>query len=398
MLRSQTLLSHICNVKMSKDSRSKRIRRFLLLIHCLLLAPLRGRANKKPASLSKIIVVLTGKLGDIVCGTPVLFALRKHAPYAHIIVAGAAKLQRSVLAESGLVDEYLNFDDENVISLIKNTGADAAVVTGPSYFAVALLYIACIPLITAPRIVGGYSPSETRPYKILQKFVSTFPYAVGNYAPRERLRALEPLGIFSDDIKKHLAFSAEAKERVRQFLAKNDLDPKKDFIVALSPSAGNKIKEWPEEKFAQVGDWLIRKHNAKLFILGGPGDVEKVAQTMRHMNESSKALSVTDFSLDDLKAFVSQLHLFISVDTGPIYIAEAFDVPTVDITGPIDEKEQPPIGPRNKVVVPPGPRKPELFVLNARSYNYTEAKRQIDSIEPSLVIGVVDKLILDLRA
>ena len=36
------------------------------------------------------------------------------------------------------------------------------------------------------------------------------------------------------------------------------------------------------------------------------------------------------------------VHLFISVDTGPIYIAEAFNVPTVDIVGPVDENVQPP--------------------------------------------------------
>lgn len=382
---------------MSKDSRLKRIRRFLLLAYCLLLVPFRGRANRKPVSLSKIIVVLTGKLGDIVCGTPVLSAIRKHAPNVRIIVAGAAKLQRSVLSESGLVDEYLDFDDEHIVALIKRTGATAAVVTGPSYLAVALLYIAGVPLIAAPQIIGGYSPSETRPYKILQKFVSTFPYAIGNYAPRERLRALESLGIFSDDTKKHLGFSNTAKERVKQFFMKNNLDPKKDFIVALSPSAGNKIKEWPEEKFATVGDWLIQKHAAKLLILGGPGDVGKVAQTVGYMIEGSKVVSITDFSLDDLKALMSLLHLFVSVDTGPIYIAEAFGVPTVDITGPIDENEQPPISPINRVVVPPGPRKPELFVLNARSYNYTEAKRQIDSIEPALVIDAIDALISYLR-
>ena len=50
------------------------------------------------------------------------------------------------------------------------------------------------------------------------------------------------------------------------------------------------------------------------------------------------------FSLDELKALIQRLSLFISVDTGPIYIAEAFDVPTIDIIGPMDENEQPPRG------------------------------------------------------
>ena len=96
-------------------------------------------------------------------------------------------------------------------------------------------------------------------------------------------------------------------------------------------------------------------------------------------------------NIDELKALISKMSAFISVDTGPIYIAEAFGVSTIDIVGPMDENEQPSRGPRHKVVV--GERlKPELHIMNARVYDETEARRQIDSITVDMVMRAFREL------
>ena len=118
---------------------------------------------------------------------------------------------------------------------------------------------------------------------------------------------------------------------------------------------------------------------------------------MSLLRSEMKILETTDFDIDELKALIAKLHLLIAIDTGPIYIAEAFDIPTIDIIGPIDEKEQPPRGPLNRNVLPPERKRPELFVLNARSYNRKEAIRQVRSITVSLVINEIDLLISDIK-
>jgi len=101
-------------------------------------------------------------------------------------------------------------------------------------------------------------------------------------------------------------------------------------------------------------------------------------------------------NIDELKAVVARLDLFISADTGPIYIAEAFQVPTVDIVGPVDEKEQPLIGLRNLIVVAKRKR-PELKVMNARFYNEEEARRQVEEIKLEKVINKFEELLKVLR-
>jgi heptosyltransferase-2 len=350
-----------------------------------------GRATRFPLSPSKVIVVLTGKLGDIVCGTPVLRALREHVPGIKITLYGDRKLQEALLSDSGLVDTYLDSHSTRVEDL-KKLEFDAAFVTGPSFEPVAKLFLARIPLVVAPRVEGGFSPAETRLYKILKKFIVTFPYRIDNYAPRERLRVLESIGIHTDDTNKLLGFSNTAKEKVDTYL-KNKGIGDKDFIVGISPSAGNKIKEWPTERFAQVANHINEKYKAVIIIIGGPGDKEMVGKVASSLEVNVRHLEITDFNIDELKALISRLKIFVAVDTGPIYIAEAFGIPTIDIVGPVDERVQPPRGERHINVIPPYERKPQLSILNARAYDAEEATRQSLSITVEMVNTAIDKLV-----
>lgn len=376
---------------------SRRLKRIVIVCRCLIRATLKGSVDVVPKNISRIILVPSGKLGDVVCTTPVLRALRERLPAAYIIIAGNSKFHRALLSDSGLVDEYLDLEEAGSIARIKKSRVDAAFVTGPSFEPAAKLFIAGVPLVVAPRIVGGFSPSETRPYKILQRFIKTFPYHIEAYAPRERLRVLESIGIFSDDTKKHLGFSEEAQKKTGQFLMDNGIDIEKDLVVGMSPSAGNKIKEWPEERFAKVADHLATKYQAKIIMVGTPSDESRIKNTIGHMRSDIQVLKITDFNIDMLKALVAKLSLFISVDTGPIYIAEAFNVPTVDIVGPVDEHVQPPRGPMHRSVVPPGRLRAELSILNARSYNTEEAVRQVLSISADAVLKEVDGLMHDIH-
>ncbi len=375
--------------------KSRRTQRIELLAKSIFRYLSSGKATKKPENFSSIIVAPTGKLGDVVCCTPVLAAIRKHLPQTKIIVAGNSKLHRAILADSSLADEYLDLDNGGAVDRIREVKASAAIVTGPSYEYVANLYIAGVPLVVAPTVTGGFSPSETRPYKILKKFIQTYPYALYEYAPRERLRGLEPIGIVTEDTKKVLGFSQAAKITVENFLKSCGINPN-DFVVAISATAGNKIKEWPEERFAAVADHVIEKHNAKVILIGGPNDREVIAEVKNAIRNKANVTEVTHFNIDELKALISKLNLFVAVDTGPIYIAEAFDVPTIDIVGPVDEHVQPPRGNIHRNVVPER-KKAELFILNARSYDAVEAERQTKSITVKNVCSALDSLLSDLR-
>lgn len=367
-----------------------RIRNIALFIMALAAALVRRRLRAAP---ERILVVPAGKLGDIVCTTPVLHAIRTHLPRAKIFVAEYGSAE-ALLDESGLVDAYVPTRTlREYRTALRRENIDTVLLTGPALYDLAAALIARVPRIIAPRVVGGYCPQQTRPYRVLLRFVDTFPYAIDAYAPRERLRSLEPLGVHADDTAKRLGFSDAARAARTVFWEKHGLT--EGSYAILSPGAGNKIKEWPGERFARVAEHIARK-GVPVVVIGTARDRKETRNTLKALVDTTRIIDATEqLSLDELKAVIAGAQFFVSVDTGPLYIAEAFGVPTIDIVGPVDERVQPPMGRRHLVVVPPRRTKAELFIMNARSYNEAEALRQVDSITVRAVTDAIDSLLGD---
>lgn len=359
-----------------------------LLIH--------GPATRVPKEIKSVCVVQSAKLGDMICTTPMFRAIKIRYPDALVTVVGDT-LNREVLAGNTDVDEYIVWHNDifEMKKIFLSHGFDIACITTPNAAVLTSLYLAGVRCIIAPCVENGWCPTETRLYKSLRNVCLMVPHRMGQYAPREYLRLLEPLGIHTEDTTKHLKYSDVSHEKVETFLRNNYLVEKK--FVIISPSAGNKIKRWPADRFARVAEYIVETYHMPVVVIGGKRDKEEVVAMMREIQKTERIIDASEqFSIDELKAFIAEAALFLSVDTGPIYIAEAFGVPTVDITGPIDEHEQPPIGPRNLIVVPRYRQKPELFVLNAKMYNTEEAIQQTESIIIEDVISAVDSLNLNI--
>lgn len=352
--------------------------------------------KRKVISPDKIMVIQLAKLGDMVCTTPVFRAIKQKFPKSKLYVVGN-RVNKDLLEGNQDVDEYIVFSKKDNIyrfgKELEKENVDACVVIGPDYVSLLMAVFSNISSIVAPRPVGGKS-IVTRTYNILVRFTHTREFKFGSYAPRERLRLLEPLSIFTEDTTKHLVFSDKADKKVSELFNENEI-VENDLLVGISPSVGNEIKKWPEERFAKVADHLYEKHKAKLLIIGGPGDEDDVEKTISNLASKTEVVKIVGIDIDQLKALISRLSLFVSVDTGPIYIAEAFNVPTVDIVGPMDEREQPPVGKLHKVVVAPR-KKAELHILNARLYNKKEARKQTEDVTSRMVIDEIDALMKEL--
>lgn len=369
-----------------------RVRNFILFILALCSVLRYGVRTKPPRAVRTILVIHLAKLGDMVCFTPALHAIRIHRPEVKVIVLGDA-VNKELLQGSPDLDEYIVFDERRIFSIIqalRSRDIDVALVRGTGFVGLVMALLAGIPFILTTRLVKGKS-FATKTYDWLLPFVSTVEASFGEYMPRQYLKLLEPLDIFESDTQKRLAVSEAASEKAQAFLREHGIESG-DLVVGISPSAGNKIKEWPVERFARVADHLIEAYGAKVIIIGGPRDRTLVDNVLKNMKHTMVAIPALGFSIEELKGLISQLKAFISVDTGPIYIAEAFGVPTVDIVGPVDEREQPPRGPFNRVVVPDR-KEAEVHILNARLYDETEALRQAQSIPAEDVIVETDILV-----
>lgn len=352
-----------------------------------------GAKGLPPLPPRAVLIVQLAFLGDMVCTTPLFRAVKKKYPNCRVIVLGA-RVEKTLLVGHPDVDRYIVWEEnfKKLREQLEQERIDFACITTPNLLALAYLYLSGIPAIAVPEIKNGFSPYETKSFRLLCLLSIRIPHRMGSYAPREYLRLLEPIGIFSEDTTKVLSFSAGARDAVDAFLVKVG-DKESVMRVVISPSAGNKIKNWPSNRFSAVADFLIEKYNAKVFVIGAESDrkeVEEMVSASRYKNKIINTLNV--FSLDELKVLISRMDLFISVDTGPLYIAEAFNVPTIDIIGPIDENEQPPRGELHRWIVSPSRAKPLLHVMNARVYDTALAKQAVDEITPDMVFGAIEDL------
>lgn len=355
-----------------------------------LFALLKKRRNAIPKLVKTVVIVQNMKMGDMVCTTPLFNALKKHIPGVRVVVCGDL-VNQQILAGHPSVDRYIHFNHRNVESTIKDLMTetiDVGMTPGPDALGLAVLTLSGSKCIVVPRVVGGKSPYEGRWYKILRSFVSSVSHTMGKYAPREYLHLLEPLSIFTDDTHKTLSVDGRVRQSVDQLIGDAPL------LIGISPSAGNKIKQWPAERFGKVADYLIQTYGARICVYGSKKEQEEIDAMMKEVTVKERAIVLhSHIDLEGLKAVTERLSLFISSDTGPIYIAEAFDVPTIDIVGPVDEREQPPQGVRHVVLAPEPPRIPQLRVLDARSYDPTEARRQAENVTVERVLAAADTLL-----
>ncbi|OHA19297.1 MAG: hypothetical protein A2836_01880 [Candidatus Taylorbacteria bacterium RIFCSPHIGHO2_01_FULL_45_63] len=352
--------------------------------------------RKKAVLPPQTIAIIQGaKLGDMVCTTPLFRAIKKTYPNSKLIVVGDAVNQK-LLAGHPDVDKYVTWRKNffEVVRALRQEKIDSGIVTLPSLESLAMLLLGNAKMVAAPIIIDGDSPYETSSYKMLRRFAITVPNRNGNYVPREYLRLLEPIGIKTDDTKKHLTYSAAGYERVKKLLEEKGAQPKQDFLVGILPAVGgDKLKLWAPEKFAKIADYLTEKYNAHIIILGSGRDRVEVEKVVAHLSSNTKVINTLDLlSVDELKAMIASLSLFISADTGPVYIAEAFGVATIDIVGPVDEHVQPPRGGLHRTVAAPR-QKAMLGVLENIPQSVEEALRQSADISVDMVTKVIDELI-----
>ncbi|MFA6428763.1 MAG: glycosyltransferase family 9 protein [Candidatus Buchananbacteria bacterium] len=373
---------------------TKKLEIFFVLLYCFLYCLIRGKANKIVMKPKNILVAQTAGLGDMVCTTPMFRAIKNKYPECKVFVLGSTTNQELLQGHPD-VDKYfsLNHGVLELAKIFRREGIDFACSAFPDFATLAAMYLAGIPAISMPRVIGEFCPQYTKAYQILTKLVLLIPHYARQYAAREYLRLLEPIGIRTKDITKHIVYSNSAKQQVISFLGKQKVNLKEDLLIGIFPSAGNKIKNWSPINFAKLGNYLYQKYSARIVIMGGKNDEQEVKETIVNLDSSTQVINTHNlFNLDQLKALISVLTLFISVDSGPIYLAEALGVPTVDIIGPVDENDQPPVGLLHKIVKA-SREKSAMYVMNARIYDKQEAKRQIEEISLPMVIKETEGLL-----
>lgn len=131
------------------------------------------------------------------------------------------------------------------------------------------------------------------------------------------------------------------KEQAKEFLLQRDIK-EKDLLIAIHPGGSWKYKLWPVKKFAELGDIIAKKYEAKILVFTGPDEIELQDQMSKMMN--SKPIFIKDIGLRQLAAIIQRCQLYIGNDTGPMHIAAAVGTRVISIFGSTDAKRSGPYG------------------------------------------------------
>jgi heptosyltransferase-2 len=164
------------------------------------------------------------------------------------------------------------------------------------------------------------------------------------------LDVIRRLGISPKNPKPFIPIKQAAERYIEDILNKNNI-LREDKIVILNPSASCVSKRWPEQRFYELGDELIRRFCVKIIIVSSQDQKSIAGRVAGNMKD--KALNLAGMTtISQLSSLLKRAKLFISNDSGPVHIAAALDIPVISIFGRrqpgLGHKRWGPLGPKTK--------------------------------------------------
>ncbi len=276
----------------------------------------------------KILVIRGGAIGDFILTLPALAALRRQFPEAYLEVLGYPHIVQLAIA-GGVVDRAHSIEARPLAGFFARNGDLAEDLR--DYFSefdliVSYLYDPdgifrtnvgrCSP---AQFIAGPHRPDE----------------AESLHATRVYLKPLERLAIFDADPVPRLPLSVSAPSTANPQLS-------------LHPGSGSEQKNWPEERWAHLVQWLLDMTKFDLLLVGGEAEGERL-QRLAAALPPTRTRVAQSLPLPELAKALAPCAGFIGHDSGISHLAASLGLPGVVLWGHTAEEIWRPLG--DKVVI-----------------------------------------------
>ncbi len=256
----------------------------------------------KPSG-GKILIIRGGAIGDFILTLPAIAAIRRQFPDAHLEVLGYPHIIQLAQA-GGLVDRVQSIEARALAGFFARRGSlEPDLADYFSEFDIILSYL--------------YDPDDIFRTNIAR--CSTAQFIVGPYRPNERerlhatkvyLQPLERLAIFDADHLPRLKIGTPA--------GKQDSAP----TVALHPGSGSEKKNWPEEKWADLLQYLVNSTDFRLLLVGGEAEGERL-QRLAAALPPTRTRVAQSLPLAELARLLQECDAFVGHDSGISHLAAA---------------------------------------------------------------------------
>lgn len=288
--------------------------------------PLHGEGAPRPGHL---LLRLPNWVGDLVMATPILQEACRSPRWSRVtalVKPGLAPLLEGGLFEGLEVIARKNAAEER--RLMKTLAPDAVLLLNHSLGSAIAARRAGIPAIIG-LAVGGRGPLLTHALVPPSRGGRRLPVPTAHL--QRDVAGLA--GLVVQDLHPRLGISPEAVQRVAEVLEELGIASHQTLILCSPGAAKGAGKLWPTSRFAQTLDGLVEGSNRHALVVGGPGEEDLVAEVVAQAGPGVSALPRLQ-GLDGLCALVERAQLLLVGDSGPRWIAAAFDTPCVCVMGP----------------------------------------------------------------
>jgi predicted lipopolysaccharide heptosyltransferase III len=350
-----------------------------------------------PANIRRILIIQLGDIGDVVWSTPTFHCVKKAFPEATLAVLVREGMGSLLEADSSIngIFEIKSYPGNFFVRELKHTGLvmklrhsrfDLLFELRSNDRGAFMGYLTGAP-IRATLYHDDVSWWRNRLFTHL--LIPPAPPEQRIYGAAEQsLRIIRGFGIETPIITPKLWVSDRTKASVKQILAEEGIAETFPWVT-INPYSRWSYKEWGDEKWTSLIEWLCHKNNLGVAIIGAKDEhdrAEKLADA-----GSGKVFNLAGkTSLAELAGILSLSRLHIGVDSAAPHIAAAVGTATVTIYGPTDWRDWAPVGTSHRVVMTDRDCAP----CYQKGCDGSEISRCLEELDTSSVIEVLKEVLM----
>lgn len=267
------------------------------------------------ASGGKILVIRGGAIGDFILTLPAISALRQQFPEAHLEILGYPHITQLAVA-GGLVNKVQRIEAPELAAFFARNGQLAeSMVDYFSDFDLIISYLYDPDDIFRTNVsrctAGHFLPAPHRPDE-----------SESTPASKVFLQPLEKLAIFDADPVPHLAMQAVPKT--------------KNGRLALHPGSGSERKNWSEQGWADLLEYVIARTDRDILLVGGEAEGERL-QRLSAALPPQRVRVAQSWALSELAGALQTCGGYIGHDSGISHLSAALGVPCLLLWGESNE-------------------------------------------------------------
>ena len=281
-----------------------------------------------------ILIVRFSSIGDIVLTTPLVRAVRRRFPDARIDFVTKREFAELTQTNPHITTVY----PYDARTGIRGIFALARQLRTQRYDLFIDLHknfrTHCLRFLTNPAQITTFAKQIVNRTLLVRMGINRYGKILP--VPERYLKPLHGFGVVNDDQGLELFPTTADRSHVNTIFEQEHL-AEGELVIGFGPITAHPLKQWPVERFIELGQQLVQCYGARILLFGGTRDRQQV-QRIAEQIPNAPIVLCDRLSLLETAAAVQRCDLFLGNDTGIVHIAAAMQRKVIVLYGPTVEE------------------------------------------------------------